>query len=202
MRHRTLIVLGLACFTLGRYESALAATSLSFDSSSYTVKNGQTVQVQVFLSQTSGGPIGPGNGLAAAAVQVSFNNPAGIAAVLSTSNITGGPLFDSSTASLTSTQASVAENSLSGIITLPVLLGTFTYTGLKVGATQISVSAIPPPGTSFGTIQGPLPDPTGATANINVIPEPASLIIVLTGGPFLIGGLALRRRPRWLLRAA
>jgi hypothetical protein len=35
-----------------------------------------------------------------------------------------------------------------------------------------------------------------------VVPEPASLIIALTGGTFLIGCLILRRGPRWRLRAA
>jgi hypothetical protein len=193
MRRRTVIFLGLACFTLGRYESADAAIMLSFDSSGYTVGGGQTVQVQVFLSQTSGGLIGPGNGVTAAAVAVSFNNPSGIAAVLSTNNITGGvPPFDASSASLTSTQASVADTSLLGVGTVPMLLGTFAFTGLKIGTTQISVSAIP---NSFATTQGPIsPDPTSATAVINLVPEPASLIIVLTGGPLLIGGVVLCRR--------
>jgi hypothetical protein len=204
MRRHTLILLGLACCAPGLYESANAGTTLTFDSSSYTVRGGQTVQVEVFLSQTSGGtPISPSNALLTAAVDVSFNNPSGIAAVLSTSNITGGPLFDASVPGLNPTQfqASVADTSLLGIGTLPVLLGTFTFTGLKAGTTQISVAAHQP-GPSFSTTQGAISDPTPATANINVLPEPSSLMIVLTGGPLLVGGLALRRRFPWRSQAA
>src|SRR5262249_18432508 len=107
MKSSTLILLALTCLSLGTQRSAEAAPVLSCDSSNYVVRGGQTIQVQVFLSQTAGGPqVGPTNTLLTAGIQVSFNNPSGVAAVLSTSNIVGGPAFDPTySTGLTNTQA-------------------------------------------------------------------------------------------------
>jgi hypothetical protein len=197
MRIRRLILLGLASLGLGLPGRADAGPVLSFGSPSYTILDiGQTVQVQVFLAQTAGGiQIGPTNALLTAGIQLSFNNPSGVAAVLSTGAITPGPAFNSSSAGVTPTQATLAETSISpsGIGSLPVLLGTFTFTGLQSGPTQISVAAIGP-GSSFSTTGGDVFIPTPATASMNVLPAPSSSVIALTGVPLLIGGLALRRR--------
>ena len=204
-RARIILALAIAASALGGHRPAEAASALSvlsFNSSNYTVIGGQTVQVEVFLSQNSTGgmdtPITAGNGIILAGIQVSFNNPSGVAAVLSPTGIMQGPLFDpGATPSLSATQATLAETSLfspSGLSSLPLLLGTFTFTGLKVGTTQITVTAIPPLSTpSFTTFQGNNLFPTSATANINVVPEPSSIVLLLTGGPLLLGALALRR---------
>jgi hypothetical protein len=198
----SLTLLGLIGFALGWHQPAEAAYQLSFNSSSYVISSSQpTVPVQVFLSQTAGGiQISPGNPLLTTGILVSFNNPSGVAAVLSTNNITANPAFDSSSSGVTSTQASLAETSLLGISSLPVLLGTFTFSPLKARTTQISVATLSP-GSSFSSLAGVLPDPSPATATITVVPEPSSLLMALTGSPLLLAALVLRRRTiRWPTR--
>jgi hypothetical protein len=200
MKNRPLIYLALGFATLGGSGRAEAGLLLSFDQSSYKVGDpGSTVQVRVFVSQIAGGPqVGPGNELLTAGVKVSFNNPQGVAAVLSNSDVTKGPAWDVSSASVTTTTTSLAETSLLGIsnLTSPLLLGTFTFTSLTAkGTTTISVSRLDPTTPSFVTSQGDRIDPTNtATATITAVPEPATLGMILTGAPLLLGVWALRRR--------
>jgi hypothetical protein len=195
MKTRSLIVLGLAWFALGWHPPAEAGFVLSFNASSYTISPSGTAQVQVFLSQTPGGPqISSTNTLLTAAIAVSFNNPSGVTSVRSVADITANPAFDASSAGRSSTQATLSETSLLGLSTLPVLLGTFTFSPVGVGTTQITVAPLP---MSFSASQsGVLPDPTSATATVNVTPEPSSVIVALTGSPVLLAGLVLRRRRR------
>ena len=175
---------------------ARADLSLSFDQSSYSIAApGQTSLVSVYLTQTPGGiQIGPGNTLRTAAVNLTFNSPGGIAAVLLPTDITSNPVFDSSSASVSATSASLGETSIAGIsdLSLPLLLGTFKFTGLSIGDTMIQVASLGP-GPSFGTSQGNFVDPQNVPSAIVTVPEPpAGIIAVLaaaTGGLF-----ALRRR--------
>jgi hypothetical protein len=191
MKYPMLIILGLAYLVLGWHGPAEADFLLSFGSSSYSVGPGRTVQVQVLGSQNSNGTqFGP---LTLAEIVVSFNNPIGVAAVTSTANIAGGPLFDISLPGVTSTQATLTNESILGVGGLPVLLGTFTFTGLTSGTTQISVGPMSP-GPSFADSQGHTFQPSSATVTLNVTPEPASLLILLTGAPLLLGVVAVRRR--------
>ena len=126
MKHRTLgyVVLALMlCWP----DRASADLSLSFSQASYTIYGiGSSVDVPVYLSQSAGGPqVGVGNELLTAGLTVSFNTPSGIAAVLSALDITPSPAFDSSSAAVSLTQATLAETSLGGVSNLssPLLLG-------------------------------------------------------------------------------
>src|SRR5262249_11195143 len=162
IRPRFILLLGLVAF--GWSVPAEANLILSFDQPTYTIGGvGRTGQVNVLVSQVAGGPqVGPGNGLLTAAIKVTFDNPAGVAAVLSPGNVRGGPAFDSSSAGVTTTTATLAEASLLGITNLssPLLLGTFTFTGLSVGRATISVAQLDPGTPDFITTQGNVLDPT------------------------------------------
>src|SRR4249920_788235 len=94
LRNVCLLAMGIALSTC--VNSAYAALELSFDQSNYLISpaNG-TVDIKVFVSQTPGGPqVGLGNELLTAGIQASFANPAGVAAVASSSDIVGGPAWD------------------------------------------------------------------------------------------------------------
>jgi len=183
MGSRNLMVLGLAMIVLGCPTRVSAALVLSFDRSSYGIGQvGETVPVQVFLSQTPDGPqVGVGNELLTAGVLVSFSNPAGIAEVTAPANIVGGPAFDSFSAGVDPAMhtASLAELSLLGIgdLSSPLLLGTFTFTGLNYGTTTISVADLDV-SADFITAMGDVLDPTNTpTAQVVVIPEACSFIV-------------------------
>jgi hypothetical protein len=125
---------------------------------------------------------------------VAYNHPSGVAAVLAASDVSGGPLWSSSSANALSATASLATTSLAGIADLssPLLVGTFHFTGLSLGTTQISVSNLTP-GPSFETIQGNVLDPTNtATAIVQVVPEPSGFVLLV--GFALSLGFAARRR--------
>jgi hypothetical protein len=139
--------------------------------------------VSVYLTQTPGGvQIGPGNTLLTAAVNLLFNSPGGIASVLTPTDITGNPAFDSASHSVTATSASLGEASTTaGISDLssPLLLGTFTLTGLAVGDTTIHVSSLSP-GPSFATSQGNIVDPLNMpAATATVVPEPPAAVLAM-----------------------
>jgi hypothetical protein len=201
MKYRARIVLGLACLVLTWDAPVEANPILSFDQPSYTIGIGQTVKVAVLVSQNSTGTqIGTSNPLISAGVALSFNN--GVAAVTTITPISTA-IFDfssSSTVPSTLGTASLQENVFltgTGIssVSPPALLGMFTFTGLAYGSTQITLGPITP-GNSFGTPNGAFtPAQVGtATATLNVVPEPTSLIVMLTGAPVLLGVVALRSR--------
>lgn len=163
---------------------AKADLSLSFDQSAYSIlAPGQTSLVSVYLTQTPGGvQIGPGNTLRTAAINLLFNSPGGIASVLATTDITGNPVFDSTSASVSAISASLGETSVAGLSDLssPLLLGTFKLTGLAAGTTTIQVSSLSP-GPSFGTSQGNFVDPQSApTATMTVVPEPPAAVLAMS----------------------
>jgi hypothetical protein len=194
-------------FTLTWARPASADLVLSFDSSSYTIPGvGDTTSVQVLVSQTSGGPqVGTGNELLTAGIELSFPT-LGSAIVASTSDVTPGPAWDSSSINLTTsgpnTLVDLGLTSLLGIsdLSTPLLLGTFVFTGQSPGMTSISVATITP-GANFITANGNILDPTNTgTATILVstptsIPEPNTLVICSLAG-LTTGAGWLRRRAR------
>src|SRR6476660_7259338 len=185
-----------ALLSLVYSSTARADLSLSFDQSSYSIlAPGQTSLVSVYLTQTPGGiQIGPGNTLRTAAINLAFNSPSGIAAVLAPTDITGNPVFDSTSASVSAISASLGETSIAGISDLssPLLLGTFKLTGLAVGSTMIEVGSLAP-GPSFGTSQGSFVDPHNVpTATLTVVPEPSAAVLGMLAAA--IGGLWSWRR--------
>jgi hypothetical protein len=158
---------------------------LSFDQSTYSIlAPGQTSLVSVYLTQTLGGiQIGAGNTLRTAAVNLLFNSPGGIASVLTATDVTGNPVFDSTSSSVSATSASLGETSIAGISDLssPLLLGTFKLTGLTIGDATIQVSSLSP-GPSFGTSQGNFLDPQNiptATVSVGVVPEPPAAVLAM-----------------------
>src|SRR5262245_49830409 len=85
--HCVCAVAALFLFT----SSAEANLSLSFDRANYSVPLSGTFPVLVYLTQTDGGTqVGPGNELLTAGFVVSFDNPTGVAGVLSASDMTAG----------------------------------------------------------------------------------------------------------------
>jgi hypothetical protein len=204
MAYRTSLFLGLASLVLAWHSPVEANVILSFNNPSYSVGVGKTVQVQVMVSQNAtGNQISTTNPLISAGIVVSFNTPSGVAAV-TTITPASTTVFDSSSSSISLAQgtANLQESVFltgTGIGTLPGLLGTFTFTGLSDGATQISVGPITP-GSSFGTSNGQsftAAQVTSATATFTVVPEPRSFLTFLTGlagGPVLFGLLASRRK--------
>ncbi len=187
---------------------AKATLVLSFDESSYSIPGvGNTTAVEVLVSQIAGGPqVGVGNELLSGAVTLSFAT-SGAAVVPSVSDVTFGSAWDSgsviSSTSGTNTLMNLGVVSLAGIANIPstgLLLGTFTFTGMSIGSTTISVST-ETPGPSFITVQGNDLDPTNtAMATINVItpaivPEPGSLTLLSIASVTLgMGWLRLRRK--------
>jgi len=188
--------LGLAIVVAAWPHVSSAGLVLSFDQSNYSIPgSGQTVVVSAMLSQIAGGPqVGPGNELLSAAIAITFNSPSGVAAVLSPSDITRGPVFDTASSSVTATSAILGETSLLGVgdLSNPLLIGTFRFTGLTEGAMPIQLASLGP-GASFVTVGGATLDPTNtATATIDTVPEPST--IVLASLALLISGLVWQRK--------
>ena len=189
-RIRFVIVLAALSVVALWSRPAAAGLVLSFDQSTYTINGvGNTTAVQVFVSQTDGGPqVGVGNELISAAIELSYATGS-TAAVLSAGDITAGPAWDIgvpvSSSNGGNTLWDLALNSLIGISDLssPLLLGTFVFTGGAPGATGVIVAS-EAPGTSFVTIGQDVLDPTNTPgAQINVItagsvPEPSGFILL------------------------
>src|SRR5690242_7789705 len=123
------------CCALSVARTACASLVLSFSQSAYLIGGvGGGVDVPVYVSQIPGGPqVAAGNELLTSGIIVAYNHPTGVAAVQTSSDVTGGPLWTSSSANALSATASLATTSLSGIADLssPLLVGTFHFTGLS-----------------------------------------------------------------------
>jgi hypothetical protein len=187
---------------------ATAALVLSLDTTTYTIVGvGNTIDVNVFVSQTPTGPqVGPGNELLTGAIELSYPT-GGAAAVLSQAAVTAGPAWDASSV-VTSTNGGdtlydLGVSSLAGISDLssPLLIGTFVFTGQSLGSLPISVS-VEQPGISFITVQGDDLDPTNTppTAQVNVapsaVPEPSAILLSFLGGITLAASLLCLRAKR------
>jgi len=178
---------------------------------------GNTVDAQLFLKETNGGTILSTQGLFSAGVQVQFNNPSGVAAVLPTGDPSSGvqlnPAFIDTASSdrpVTATNAKLSEavvNPNNPVFPASdglnrIFLGTFTFTGQSVGDVTITATRFNPP-TDDRIITGqgnPLDAlvPNG-TAHISVpgtaTPEPGSLLLAGMAG-FGLAGCGIRRRFR------
>lgn len=168
---------------------------------------GQTVDIQVYLSQTGTTTILTDEGLAFAGIQVSFNSPGGIAAVQSAGDIQQNPDFDDPIILSQVVTATTAElnqaTDLSSPFVYPVndriWLGTFTFTGLALGTTTIGVtdldSGIDNIITGQGTILDGLITP-GAAATLTVTPEPSTvgLSLLAFGAASVVSTFRSRRR--------
>jgi len=194
MIHRkSLVAAALFFAALGAGAQSAKALQLSFDNTTYVVDNTGTVTVNVYATQSAGGPqVSVGNELLTAGIVLTFNSPAGIATIQLASDITGSPQFDFNSAGVSATAGTLDETSLFGIsdLSAPVLLGSFTLTGLANGSTTIQVSS-EGPGPSFITALGDVVDPTNVATATVLVPEPATLAIL--GGVAMMLGLKRRR---------
>lgn len=212
MRRRPRPLAWFAALIVASAWSAPASANLvlSFESSSYATTVGNTVAVRVFVTQVAGGPqVGAGNELVTASIELSFAT--GKAAVVASPGaVAYGSAWDQG---FTSTRTSgaftlydVSLASINGIANLssPLLLATFTFTGLTAGAQVVQVSQQDPNSADFGTFGGDIVDPTNtATANISVgplatVPEPGSLFLASLAAAVIApaarrGRVALRR---------
>jgi hypothetical protein len=177
---------------------------------------GQTVDIQVYLRQTDGESILTEEGLSTAGIKVTFDNPA-VAAVSTVGDIHENPLFDDSILFAKAVTGTTAELNqavdFSSQIVFPTLsdpdriwLGTFTFTGLALGSTTISVTDLDPTELAYEVITGewtPLDDfITPGSATLTVTPEPGSVALSL----LMIGAASVvtscRRRRRRSVQAA
>lgn len=171
---------------------------------------GQTVDIQVYLRQTDGETILTDEGLLTAGIRVSFANPA-VAAVLTAGEIQENPLFDDEVLlmkDVTATTADLTEAvDYSSPYVFPTLsdpdriwLGRFTFTGLALGSTTISVGDWEE-GDGFDDIlTGNLTILDGlitlGSATLTVTPEPSSvaLSLLMIGAASVVTTYRRRRR--------
>jgi len=185
-----------------------------FDQSVYQVDPGATVDVSVYLEEAIEAGDTPifdssqGDGLGSIGLAVYWNDapPSDPAKVLNDSDVSENPAFD-----FVDTAAALADHAeLNELIlfndpvygvedptdTFRVLAGTFTFTAGSVAGEETLIRA-----TDLDPGQDDTLDSLGnvaldsliaeATATVNVVPEPGSLVLVLTGA---LGGLALLYR--------
>jgi len=148
--------------------------------------------------------------LLTAGIKVTFDNPA-VAAVLTTGDIQENPLFDDSELFAKAVTGTTAE--LDGAVDLSsptvfptvsdpdrIWLGTFTFTGLALGSTTISVTDLDPTEFADEIITGSL-NPldaliTPGSATLTVTPEPGSiaLSLLMIGAASVVTTYRRRRR--------
>jgi hypothetical protein len=182
---------------------------------------GSTVDVQIYLKETNGGTILSTQGLFSAGVQVQFNNPSGVAAVLplaAENTVSAGvhvnPQFNdagSYSGPVTASNAKISEavvNPNNSVFPAAdglnrILFGSFTFTGQSAGTVTITATRYnPAPDVRIVTGTGNGLDalvPNGS-AQITVLggtatPEPGSLLLASLAGLGLAGG-GIRRRLR------
>lgn len=176
---------------------------------------GSTVDVQIYLKETNGGTVLATQGLFGAGVQVTFNSPTGVAAVLSTSDITlnnGAAAFNDAAPQKvqSSTSAGFTEATDISHFVFPdalnrILFGSFKFTGQSEGSVTITAMRFaPPPSDNIITGQNPggialdslVPN---GSAQITVLgtatPEPGSLLLASMAGMGL-ASYGVRRRLR------
>jgi hypothetical protein len=178
---------------------------------SFTVPAGGTISIKVFIHElTAGAPtLNSQGGLATGAVRVRFNNPAGIAAVLTNGDITAAvPPWNGGTGVVdTGANANTAKLSdltlFSGVLPTNgrIEIGTFLFHALVPGSTTLA-AVDPNPGagfdtSSFNTTGGvpnidydPLLVPGSANLTVTGVPEPTSLVLAGLAAV----GMAIRRR--------
>jgi hypothetical protein len=178
--------------------------------SAFTVNQGSTIDIRVYLMQT-----GPDTGLSASGLSqggVQLNYNGSIAGVASGSAVTANPAFtDTPTVTVTSNSASLNVATLNGSgVMAPttgadanrVLLGTFTFTGVSAGTTT-ALTADPHPNPAIAdnvlansTVLDSLIANSSVAITVNAVPEPGTLVLTGLLAAGIAGGAARRfRRP-------
>jgi hypothetical protein len=181
-------------------------------SSNFSVAVGSTVSIEVFITQTGSTTGLSATGLNQGGVAVTGYSTS-TATVPNTSAITpndsnnGGPFNPAFTSTnVSGNTASVQVGLASGGVMAPtsgananrILLGTFTFTGVSAGVTNV-VTTSPNPGSNVNILaDGTVIDPVGnvnAVINVTAVPEPSTFVLagLLATG---IAGAAWRRSHR------
>ena len=149
----------------------------------FTVGQGSTVGINVYLLEYNGGTILSTQGLASAGVQLNGNN--GNATVPNAGAITPNPAFDQSSPSVSGNSATLNVSTLANPPVFPdsqnrVLLGTFSFTGNTIGTTT-SVTADPhsydDTVTGTGMVLDGLINNSTATITVVAVPEPGTMAV-------------------------
>src|SRR5262245_33630843 len=121
------------------------ATASGTAQNTFVVDQGSTIDIRVYLVQTSPDTGLSASGLDAAGTKLTFNQT--IANVSGTGAITASPAFDTSIKSTATGSATlnVSQDSGSAAVTAPttgadanrILIGTFTFTGVSAGTTNV-----------------------------------------------------------------
>jgi hypothetical protein len=173
----------------------------------FTVAQGQTIDIRVYLSQTGASTGLSAQGLNSGGVQLNTAAPS----IATVTGVAPNAAFDNKSTT-TGANANVTENQISNpAVKAPtsgpdanrILLGTFTFTasGVNTGTT-LTVTAIPSTGTSVNVIAPGGPDSgsidgiiqnASASITVTAVPEPGSLVLAgLAAAGF--GAGVLRRR--------
>jgi hypothetical protein len=178
---------------------------------------GGTVDVQIYLKETNGGNTLTTQGLFSAGVQVQFNSPSGVAAVLPTdpnnsSGVHVNPAFNDSGSY--STPVTTTNAKLSEAVTNPnnpvfpaadglnrILFGSFTFTAQSAGTVTLTATRFnPSPDDRIITGQGNPLDSSIPNGSAQILvpgvatPEPGTLLLAGMAGMGLAGWGIRRRR--------
>ena len=198
IRFLTLAVLSVLLFTAG---STSADFSFQFTdqngntvpSNAFTVAQGSSVNVNLYLTQSNGETRLTSPGMQSAGVALTYNN-----SIANTTSVTGNAAFDVQTTSGVGTgKASINDSAVvnppvtaptSGANANRILLGQFTFQGASVGTTSL-VTSTPHAGSKPPIADNVLADsPTftsidslianaSATITVTAVPEPGSMIL-------------------------
>ena len=165
--------------------------------STFVVDQGSTIDIRVYLVQTSPDTGLSASGLDAAGAKLTFDQT--IANVANTAAITPNPAFDFASKNTGTGSATLNESQNGGTapVTSPsgdanrILIGTFTFTGVNAGTTTVLTAdphALADDNVLHnGTVLDSMIANSSAAVTVNAVPEPGTLL--LTG--FVAAGLAL-----------
>jgi hypothetical protein len=203
MRLPLLVTLAVALFCRGGTARAdyqyVFTDSSGTAASAFTVNQGSTIDIRVYLVETGGTTLHD-TGLTSAGVQVNTGSPS----IANASAVTKGSAWDSSTSTTGANAKLNVFQDVSAPVTAPnsgadanrILIGTFTFTALSNGTTSI-ITADPSSSNDTILANGTVIDGliTNSSAAITVTPEPGTVVLtgLLATG---IGGAALRRLRR------
>jgi hypothetical protein len=178
-------------------------------SNSFSVAQGSTINIRVYLLETNGETRLQSPGLISGGAQLNYNQ-----SIANVTTLTGNSSFNNTvTPSIGTGNAAIRETSTTAV-TAPssgtdanrILLGTFTFTGVSAGSTLVKTS-IPDAGTSvsdnvlndsptFTSIDGLINLPN-ASITVTAVPEPGSLALSALCAGGMCGLLVRRlRRPK------